>query len=304
MSGQTDAISTVNPARPGSSLAGDNGFLYAFVPVALLLVVAYYGPFKQMLWVWNAPDTYYSHGFLVAPISIFVVWIKRHEFMAAPRQPSMLGYPILVAGSIMLLLGDFLGFSVIAQLSFLPVLTGILLIFLGYERTKVIWFALFFLLLMIPIPPSLTQSVALSLKLFAARIAVDLANIVSLPMVNEGSFIYFKNDQLLVGEVCGGLRSLIALFSIGVLMAFFSRTRNWARLTVLALCVPIAIISNIFRIFILCVVAYFWGSPVASGKFHDISGILIYAIAFILFFGLESILRRLASPPSEKEATA
>ena len=86
-------------------------------------------------------------------------------------------------------------------------------------------------------------------------------------------------------------------------MAYFSKTATWARITVLALCGPIAIIANIFRIYILCVVAYFWGSPFASGKFHDISGVLIYAVAFLLFFMLEALLRKFASVPPEKEAT-
>ena len=302
MSGQVHSIPTASSNQAGVPLAGKNAYPYALCAIAALLTIIYYVPFKRMLWVWNAPDTYYSHGFLIVPISLFVVWVKRKELLAAPRKTSLLGYPIILFGAFTLILGDFLSFNVITQVSFLPIITGLLLLFIGAERTKIIWFALFFLLLMIPIPPSLTQSVALNLKLFAARIAVVLANASTLTMVNEGSFIYFKEDQLLVGEVCGGLRSLIALFSIGVLMAYFSKTTNWARLTVLALCGPIAIAANIFRIYILCVVAYFWGSPLASGKFHDISGVLIYAVAFMLFFMLEALLRRIASVPPEKEA--
>lgn len=298
----SDQMQTI-PAQASSPPASDNAFRYALCAAAALLAFIYYGPFKQMVWVWNAPDSYYSHGFLIVPISLYIVWVKRKDFLAAPRQTSPLGYPLILSGAFILLLGDFLGFSVITQLSFLPILTGVLLVFLGNERTRIIWFAIFFLLLMIPIPPSLTQSVALNLKLFAARIAVVMVNAVSLPMINEGSYIYFKDEQLLVGEVCGGLRSLIAIFSIGVLMAYFSKTRTWARVTVLALCGPIAIIANIFRIFVLCVVAYFWGAPFASGTFHDVSGILIFAVAFALFFMLEALLRRLGTPPAEKEAS-
>ena len=154
---------------------------------------------------------------------------------------------------------------------------------------------------MVPIPPSLTQSIALKLKLLATTLAVDLANLVTLPMVQEGSFIHFNGDQLLVGEVCGGLRSLISLLAFGAIMAYISKTRRWARILLLVLSGPVAIVSNVVRIFLLCVVGYFWGSEIAAGKFHDISGVVIFAVAFILFLGLEGLLRKTA--PSDDETS-
>jgi len=64
---------------------------------------------------------------------------------------------------------------------------------------------------------------------------------------------------------------------------------------------PIAIVSNVFRIFLLCLVGYFWGSEVAAGRFHDVSGYLIFVVAFILFFGLEALLRRWAPALSDEK---
>lgn len=279
-----------------------NWFRPQYLVLVALLVVIYWQPSVEMYGNWMMADSYYSHGFLVPPISLFFLWRKRHELARVPLGYSAWGYPLVIGAALLLIAGDFLGFRVFAQFSMVPMLFGLSLLFLGREATRVIWFPLAFLVFMVPIPPSLTQSISLKLKLFAAHMAVNMATLLTLPMVQEGSFIHFKGDQLLVGDVCGGLRSLIALFAFGAVMSYISKTRDWARLLLFALSGPIAIISNVFRIFLLCVIGYFWGSEVASGRVHDASGILIFVVAFILFLALEGLFRRLAPARESQEA--
>lgn len=220
-------------------------------------------------------------------------------FHEKSRSVSSLAYPVIIGAMLLTLVGDFLGFRVFMELAMLPMLLGLCLLTQGNERTRRLWFPLAYLIFMIPIPASLTQSIALKLKLFATQCSVALANLFTLPMLQQGSFIHWSTsegpDRLLVGDVCGGLRSLIALLAFGALMAYLSKTKMWGRLVVLALAGPIAVISNIFRIFLLCVVGYFFGSDIAAGKVHDVSGYLIFVVAFILFFGLEHLVRRVAS---------
>jgi EpsI family protein len=278
----------------GTIARHDPVFHVRWVVVTALLVTLYFQSFREMYGNWFLPDSYYSHGVLVPFISLFFAWRDRRRILAAPHEPNTLGYPLILMSAFLLLLGDFLGFRVFGHISLIPMLFGVSLLLLGTQATRLLWFPLLFLVFMVPIPPSLTQSIALKLKLAATTMAVQLANLATLPMVREGSFIHFNGDQLLVGEVCGGLRSLIALLAFGAIMAFISKTRPWARVLLLIMSAPIAIISNVVRIFLLCVVGYFWGSDVAAGKFHDISGILIFVIAFILFMALEGLLRKVA----------
>lgn len=274
---------------------------------ALVLGVAMYWSVGKSLYVnWTLADSYYSHGFLIPPISLFLVWRERKALAAAPPRGSLWGIPVLVGACLFLLAADFLGFTVFAQLALLPTVAGLVLVILGWGHLRILWFAIFFLIFMIPIPPSLTQSIVLDVKLLATEASVQLARLVGLPLVRDGSYVYWSNDRLLVGEVCGGLRSLIALLSFGTLMSYISKTKLWAKYVILALAAPIAVVSNIARIFTLCVIGYTWGSPVATGKVHDVSGILIFAVAFLLLFLLEGILRKLApaagGPAEEKES--
>ncbi len=269
-----------------------------------LLVAVYWHAGREIYIGWNLTDSYYSHGFLIPPISLVFLWRDRRNLAALDRSPSAWGYPWVLGALAMMVIGDFLGFKVIAQLSLLPMIAGALLLLHGAPRTKRMWFPIAYLIFMVPIPASLTQSIALKLKLFATECAVQLTSLCTLPVVREGSYVHFGNDQLLVGEVCGGLRSLIALLALGALMAYVSKTRAWARILLLALSGPVAVVTNILRISSLCAVAYFYGSDVAAGKFHDISGILIFVVAFAFFFSVDGLLRRLAPLDSKKEKSS
>ena len=46
-------------------------------PVLLLLIVLYWRALQQMIEIWGLPDSYYSHGFLNAPVSLFLAWRNR-----------------------------------------------------------------------------------------------------------------------------------------------------------------------------------------------------------------------------------
>ena len=274
----------------------------ALVLIAELIAI-YWRAAHELHMNWTLVDSYYSHGFFVPLISLYFVWKERAAILRYAPIPSMWGCAWLAWAAFMLILGDFLGFRVFGQFSLIPMLVGVLLLHQGAARTKRMWFALAFLLFMIPIPPSLTQSIALQLKLAAARAAVHVANLLTLPMVQGGSFIHFGDDKLLVGEVCGGLRSLIALLAMGAIVACITGVKTWAKILILVLAGPVAVAANIMRIFFLCVVGYYWGSEIAAGKVHDYSGVLIFAVAMFLFSLIDLPLRKWARADETGSAT-
>jgi len=272
----------------------------AAVPLAtaalvLLLAVLLCRPVAEMIKTWSLNGSYYTHGFLIPPISAWLIWNNRADLSKRPVSSDPLGYVLVGLSGLMLCAGAFLGFRVFEQAALLPMLVGVLLVLLGRRHVKAMAFPLAFLVFMMPIPSSLTQTIAFKIKILATEGAVFLANLLWLPMLRQGSYIHFKDDHLLIGEVCGGLRSLIALLALGALLAHLSKSRAWARIGLFLMSVPVAIGANIFRIFFLCVVGYVFGSARAGGWVHDVSGILIFVVAFAMFLALDTFLRRVAT---------
>lgn len=262
--------------------------------IVCLLYALYQHTFVDLRFHWDMEDSYYSHGYLVPFISLFFVWRERKALREAPVRPCIWGYPLLAVAVAMFALGGFLGFGILYNCSIPIMVAALILILLGWAHFRLLWFPTAFLYAMIPIPASVTQSLSLQIKLLATEASVQAARLIGLPMVRDGSYIHFRGDSLLVGEVCGGLRSVIALLALGSLAAYVSKSRPWARLLLLALSAPIAVVANIARILLLCIVGYYWGSETASGTVHDVSGALIFVVAFILLFSLEALLRRVA----------
>jgi exosortase/archaeosortase family protein len=100
--------------------------------------------------------------------------------------------------------------------------------------------------------------------------------------------------------VCSGLRSLLALLSLGVLYAWTLRDRGPANvLATLAAAVPAAVVGNGLRI---CLVAYLvtWLGPeavfaprVGTWDLHLLTGAVIFAAALACLFGVNALVERL-----------
>jgi len=144
--------------------------------VALLLGLAYWRAVDEMVTVWNLQSSYYTHGYLVPLVSLAILWMKRRELAATPRSSDPLGFAVVLASGLFLILSSFLGYRVFMQLSLIPMLAGVALVLQGRQRTKVMWFPIAYLIFMVPIPPSMTQSIALQLKFMRPTLPSPLRN--------------------------------------------------------------------------------------------------------------------------------
>ena len=64
----------------------------------------------------------------------------------------------------------------------------------------------------------------------------------------------------------------------------------------LASAAPIAVLVNSVRIFLLCLVAEIYGEKSAVGWFHDVSGLLLFVMAFLALEGVVKLLQSTGHP--------
>jgi len=118
-------------------------------------------------------------------------------------------------------------------------------------------------------------------------------------------------DKIVIGDVCSGLRSLIALIAFGALFAYITKLSLPSKIILFAAGIPISVLSNTWRVVTLNLVACHWGSLTTNpdGWVHDMTGYGIFAVAFVLYFALERLLnwfepKRVPSPPAPAPASA
>ncbi len=261
--------------------------------ISILMILTYYNTFIWMEDRWGKASSYYSHGYLVPFITAFLIWKRRRCFQEMTFSFSTLGIVLFSTGAFMQIASAFMRMQFTSSCSFILVLLGVIFFLFGKDVGKKLLFPILFLAAMIPMPLSIIADLSLKMKLFAAGCAMSLINLAGIPAIQDGSKIFFSDSSLVVGDVCSGLKSLIALISFGALFAYVFSASYYMKPILFIASIPAALIANIIRILIICMVANKWGSEIATGLVHDITGILIFVIAFILLFSLGSGLHRL-----------
>ena len=242
-----------------------------------------------------AVDPNYSHGFIIPFISGYLVWKRKDLLTMATLRPSVWGLPILLGGLFLLVVGKAGSELFTMRFSLVVVLYGLLIFLLGTDTTKKLSFPISYLIFMIPLPYIFYDAVAFPLKLMAARISADMVMIMGIPIFREGNIIHLTDTTLQVADACSGIRSLISLLALGAIFSYFTLDRAWKRIVLVLLTVPIAVLTNSFRVTGTAVLSHYFGSKVADGFFHSFSGWVVFVVAFMLLFLCGRVLR-LISP--------
>lgn len=123
---------------------------------------------------------------------------------------------------------------------------------------------------------------------------MEIASLLGVPLLLEGFVITIPQGELLVGNPCSGLRSLIAFLAMGSLFAYFSPLSTLRKIILFSLTVPIAIVSNLVRVPILILWSYKWGleSAAPDTMVHTGSGFVVFVLGILLLILVQHILGR------------
>lgn len=261
-------------------------FKKVWLQIALLVVVfiSLYSPvffFLVRTW-WE--NNVYSHGFLVPPIAIYLVWVKREQLRQLELAPSFLGgVPLMIVAGLVLVLGKIGALILLQEISLPVMIGGIVLLLMGQAYLNALALPIAYLVFMIPLFGEGNAALHWPFQLIAAQIGVWLLHVVGLVAFQEAQYIYLPNITLEVAEACSGIRYLISVVAIGVPLAYFSQ-RTWVRrVGLVVLAVVIAILANGLRVALIGVWTYYGGS-VLHGPFQIFQAMFVAWIGFVALF--------------------
>ena len=233
-------------------------------------------------------ESYYTHGPLVPLVSLFIVWMLVRQTRIRVQPSPGLGFAVTGLSLLLHLTACLARVNFASGFAFVGVLAGLVLVFWGREALRRFWFPLALLLFMVPLPEVTIASINFSLKMWATKIGVNIVDATGIVVVQDGNRVLLEGDKtLIVANVCNGLRTLISVIGFGALYAYVCKLRGGWRLLLFAMSVPVAVVANSLRVVALILVAHFVNVETATGWFHDLSGLLIFVLAFMLMFGIE-----------------
>ncbi|MEM7201830.1 MAG: exosortase/archaeosortase family protein [Planctomycetota bacterium] len=259
--------------------------------VFLPLLVAYAATGRWIWDRWLMPDSYYAHGPLVVGVGLAMLWWRRRTFGAVPGVPDPRGWWLLGPGLLLHLVGAALMIDSLSAASLVPTLFGAVWLAYGRARGRSLAPIVALTAFAIPMPIFMTGRLAFELKEIALTMALRACDLVGVAVRRVGAEVYVAphDGALLVADPCSGLRSLIALVTLGYGVAFFTGPQHGARRWILlASALPVAVLSNVLRIAGICVVARSQGVEYAATTGHDI----LTGAAWILDLALLLLLDR------------
>lgn len=259
------------------------------LPLSVLAFV-YEPTFLWMVDRWMARDSYYGHGFLIPLISLYWVAKAVPELTVLEKKSDGWGLLIFFLGFFLQVISRLLRIYFLSAISLIVILLGGILFLFGRKVFQKIWFPVFFLFLMIPLPLLLIAHITLKMKFVVSEISAVCLRAIGIPTVREGSYLHMRHASLLVGDPCSGLRSFLAFLCLGLVFAYGSLLTGWRRFVVAISGLPIALLSNVGRVFFLALLSEIYGEAVIQGWLHDLSGLLTFAFAMVLFLALRKKL--------------
>ncbi|MBF0504429.1 MAG: exosortase [Candidatus Omnitrophica bacterium] len=258
--------------------------------ISILLIAA---STPTILWMWDRwfdQGSYYSHGILVPVVSIFLILRKKEALKKLPFEPSPWGLKLFLSGIAFYWASALLHVYFSSAFAMLLITAGIVLHFYGEKFFRAILFPLLFLIFMIPLPLIVVAFICFKLKILAAQLATLILNAIGLPAIRLSSLIKLRHSYVLVEDSCGGLKSLFALTALGSIFAYQLRSRMLNKILLFLSSIPIATVTNTFRIVFLSTIGELWGTEYARGILHDLSGYLVFAFSFLMLFAVKKSL--------------
>lgn len=264
-------------------------FMKVIIPT--LFFVIFYPTYSHLFGRFSARDSYYSHGYIVPFVCLYFVWQKRKRLKEIDFKSEIIGIFVLSAGLLLHLVSLSLRINFGSYFAIPISIFGIVLYLYGRKALKEVIFPIVFLVFMLPLPKVVIIAISFKMKLLAAQGAIFIAESLSMKAQRVGSIIYYPGGQLLVGDPCSGLRSLISFLALGAVFTQLTGAKLWRKIILFFTTIPIALLSNLSRIFFLFTVSYIYGEKAAQGVVHDFSGFMVFVLGFLLLILASKLLK-------------
>lgn len=247
---------------------------------------------------WARSKTF-QHGYLVVPISAWLIWQRRHSLAQVPLVPTLGPVAFLIALGFGWLLADLAEVVVVRQYGVVLMIPVIVATLLGKRFARAIAFPLAFLVLAVPVGEILIDP----MMKFTADFTVAALRLTGIPVYREGMNFSLPSGNWSVVEACSGIRYLIAAITLGCLYSYLTYRSVKRRVVFMALSAVVPVLANGLRAYMIVMIGHLSDMRLAIGIDHLIYGWIFFGIVMALLFWIGSIWREDVHPePSVSES--
>jgi exosortase A len=243
------------------------------------LIASYWSTARAMVDTWIVSSTY-AHGFLIAPISAWLIWSRRRPLATLPVRVDPRALPLFAVSGASWLVGRLAGVAALQQFAMVATIPLLVWALLGDRVARALAFPLAFLLLAVPfgdfLLPYLMEQLA-GVLVFALRLT-------GIPVYREGLNFVTPSGNWSIVETCAGLRFMIACMTGGLLYAYLRYRSLSRRVLFVIAAVFVPIVANWMRAYLVVVLDTFGGGRYSIASDHIMYGWLFFGVVTLLLF--------------------
>jgi exosortase len=261
-------------------------------------VAVFWMPLKN-LFSFSLTQDYASHIILIAPVSAYLIYLKRREIFSTVQAGLLAGSVLFLTGTILWWLAEKYATSQLRDNQLSVVTLGIVLIWMsgfifcyGTHAFAMGRFPLLFLLLLVPIPEIAIEKIIFFLQAGSTAVAYGLLRLFSVPVFKQGFILQLPTLDIEVAKQCSGIRSSLALVITTVLLGEFALRSPWKKALLVLSIVPILIVKNGARIVAVSLLSIYVNRAFLHGWLHTSGGIVFYLLGLVILIPIVVALRK------------
>ena len=284
---QLNDTPALNPgAAPAPAPALSASATFWIVLAFLAPFLFYFATARSIVDVWNSSETF-AHGYIIVPISLWLIWRRRANFTALPPRPWWPALSMLFLAGAGWMLGSMGEVQVVMQYAFAAMFPLIALAVFGRRLAWSLAFPLAFLLFAVPFGEIFIQP----LIEFTADFTVWAVQATGIPVLRNGTRFELPTGSWSVVEACSGVRYLISSVTIGCLYAYLTYRSSMRRALFIAMSIVAPIIANGLRAYMIVMIGHTSNMELATGVDHLIYGWIFFGIVMFIMFWIGSYWR-------------
>lgn len=233
-----------------------------------------------------------SHGFAIPLISAYLLWHRRDLLATAPVEGSAVGLPLIILALGMLIIGSLGGEPFVARLSLPLALLGTVLFLMGRRVARHAWVPIAYLAFMVPLPYLTLSALTYRSQLFDAGLTATALGWLGVPVLRDGVMLHLANMTLEVAADCSSVPAIAALLALGGAYAQMQPRPTWIRVALTLSAAPLGLLSNIVRLIVTSLGAYYLGPVALNSVIHKFSGTTVFLATVVLLVALDALLTR------------
>lgn len=236
----------------------------------------------------------HSHILLIPFVAAYVAWTERGN-IRVPGQP-MLWLAVLLgvaSGGAVLTARALPAFALSLQVfGFTLAVAAAGAATLGRRLLWANSFAFSFLLFMVPLPGPVIDACEMWLQRVSATAAEWYFLATGFSHIREGQIFQLPGLTIEVAQECSGFRSTLVLVVVSIVAARLFLQAFWRRFIIFAVIIPLGVLRNGFRIWVLSVLTVNVDKRIIDSPLHSQGGPIFFVLSLIPLFLLVWFLYR------------